>query len=156
MEKSMRFASLLLLFVFLGLTAQAQGTLQLGNSQDNPDPTMIEFEQTEYDLGTIKAGEIVKSTFKFKNIGDADLYIDNVKPSCACTALEFPKTAIKPGATGEIYAEIDTEDKEGDQVKYFSVMYNGNPPVERVKLIFKVLPPEGAVEQGQEDGTGIK
>ena len=117
---------------------------------------MIQFEHEVYDLGTLTAGEVAEGRFKFTNIGDADLIIDNVKPSCTCTTLEFPKEAIKPGESGEIYAEIDTEDKEGDQVKYFAVLFNGNPPVERVKMTFKVLPPADASPQGQEDGTGVK
>ena len=116
-----------------------QATAQLNlHSESSDELTLMEFEHSEYDLGVIKAGEIVKGTFKFKNIGKSDLLIEHVKPSCVCTTLEFPEDAIKPGETGEIYAEIDTKDKEGEQIKYFTVIYNGNPPVERVKLIFIV------------------
>lgn len=156
MEKMFRTLALLFIWVSFTTLAQAQGVLNIGAGDEEPDPTMIQFEHEEYDLGTLTAGEIAKGTFTFTNIGDADLIIDNVKPSCECTTLKFPKEPIKPGQSGEIYAEIDTADKEGDQVKYFAVLYNGNPPVERVKLTFKVLPPPGAVPQGEEDGNGIK
>lgn len=121
--------------LFFSLQASAQLNLQ---SEGSDALTLMEFEHTEYDLGTIKAGEVVKGTFKFKNIGKADLLIENVKPSCVCTTLEYPEEPLKPGQSGEIYAEIETDDKHGDQVKYFTVIYNGNPPVERVKLIFSI------------------
>ena len=156
MVQRFRISFLLLLLFVTAVSGFSQGTLQLGNDNDEPDPTMIQFEQEEYDLGTLTAGEVAKGTFKFTNTGDADLYIDNVKPSCECTTLEWPKEPIKPGKSGTIYAEIDTEDKEGDQVKYFAVLFNGNPPVERVKMVFKVLPHPDASPQGQEDGSGIK
>ena len=121
----------------LASTVQAQAVLNLNGSSGSTDElTLIEFEQSTYDLGTVKQGEMVKGSFKFKNIGKGDLLIDNVKPSCVCATLKYPEEAIKPGESGEIYVEIDTTDKEGEQVKYFTVIYNGNPPVERVKLIF--------------------
>jgi hypothetical protein len=156
MEKMMR--SLLMVAVLLITTglASAQGVLNTGTGDDPADPTIIQFEKTEYDLGTYTAGEMVKAVFKFKNVGDADLIIDTVKPSCKCSVLKWTETAIKPGGSGEVSAEIDTADKEGEQVKYFTVLYNGNPPVERVTLKFVVKAPEGAVEQGPTDGEEVK
>lgn len=134
----------------------AQPVLNGGSEDDPADPTSITFEKSEYDLGTVVAGEIVKASFKFKNTGDADLIIDTVKPSCKCSVLKWTETKIKPGGTGEVSAEIDTADKEGEQVKYFTVLYNGNPPVERVTLKFVVTAPEGAVEQAPTDGEEVK
>ena len=124
-------------FFCLLFSVQAKAQLNL-QSEGSNELTLMEFEHSTYDLGVLKAGEVAEGRFKFTNIGKADLVIENVKPSCACTTLEFPEDPIKPGESGEIYAEIDTEDKEGEQIKYFTVIYNGNPPVERVKLIFTV------------------
>jgi hypothetical protein len=153
LTRSLLFSFALLLF---GLPAFAQGLLNTGGGDDPADPTIIEFEKAEYDLGTYKAGESVKIVVPFKNAGDADLIIDNVKPSCACTVLEWTTTPLKPGGKGEIRAEIDTADMEGEKEKSFAVLYNGNPPVERVNIKFKVVPADGAVEQGDADGDGIK
>ena len=111
-------------------------------SADEPlDATTIAFEQTEYDLGTFVAGDTVHAVFKFKNTGESDLLIDAVKASCPCARLTYPEGIIKPQGTGEVQAAIDTADKAGDQVKYFTVLYNGNPPVERVALRFVVTQP---------------
>ena len=128
--------SFLLLFVLI-TTLSAQAQLNL-STEGETEETMIEFEQSEYDLGEVIAGDTVKGVFRFKNAGQAPLLIENVKPSCQCTSLEFPEKPIAPGAYGEIKAAIDTADKEGEQVKYFAVIYNGNPPVERVTLRFVV------------------
>lgn len=136
--------------------ASAQGVLNTGNGDDPADPTVIEFEKTSLDLGTFKAGDMVNVTYKFKNAGDADLILDFVKPSCSCAKLTYPEKPIKPGGTGEISATIDTADKEGHQEKYFTVMYNGNPPVERLTLTFEVSPPDGAAPQGDTDGSDVK
>lgn len=155
MEKTFRALLLVAFLLFVGNLASAQ-VLNTGGGDDPADPTIIEFEKTEYDLGTFKAGEIVKAVFKFKNVGDADLIIDTVKPSCKCSVLKWTEATVKPGGTGEVSAEIDTADKEGEQVKYFTVLYNGNPPVERVTLKFMVMAPDGAVEQGDADGDGMK
>ncbi|MEM1000741.1 MAG: DUF1573 domain-containing protein [Bacteroidota bacterium] len=125
-------------FLLLAVAVPAQPVLQLNGGGTSDELTLLEFEQSTYDLGTVKQGEVVKGSYKFKNIGKADLLIENVKPSCVCATLEFPEDVIPPGKGGEIYAEIDTSDKEGEQVKYFTVIYNGNPPVERVKLVFVV------------------
>ena len=135
MTATLKTFCLLLLCTLTGLSASAQLNLSSGEPTEE---TTIEFDQTEYDLGTVASGDTVKAVFRFKNAGQAPLLIEHVKPSCVCTQLEFPEKPIAPGAYGEIHAAIDTEDKTGDQTKYFSVIYNGNPPVERVTLRFVV------------------
>lgn len=156
MERLTRALLLMAILLFTTLGATAQGVLNTGNGDDPADPTIIAFEKTEYDLGTFKSGDIVKIVVPFKNAGDADLIIDTVKPSCKCTSLIYPETPIKPGGTGEIKAEIDTAEMVGDETKWFAVLYNGNPPMERVTVKFKVSPHEGAADQGDSDGDGIK
>jgi Protein of unknown function (DUF1573) len=137
MTAPLKTFSLLLLCCLSGLSASAQLNLSSGEPTEE---TTIAFDQTEYDLGTLTTGDTVKAVFRFKNAGQAPLVIEHVKPSCVCTQLDFPEKPIAPGAYGEISAAIDTEDKEGEQTKYFSVIYNGNPPVERITLRFVVTP----------------
>ncbi|MEM7036400.1 MAG: DUF1573 domain-containing protein [Bacteroidota bacterium] len=139
MKSQLRLTFLLALSFFAFQSLSAQQLLNLGGAEDSePDNTVIQFEKSEYDLGTVKKGEPAKGRFIFKNVGEAPLVIENVKPSCKCTELIYPEEAIAPGASGEIYAEISTDDKSGDQTKFFAVIYNGNPPVEHVKMIFKI------------------
>lgn len=157
MKLPIRTSILACLSLLLTQSLAAQTLLNLGGntSSDDPGVTMIEFEQTEMDLGEIKAGEMAIAEFKFRNTGEDVLIIDNVKPSCACASLEYTEEPIQPGGEGRIYTEITTDDKSGDQIKYFTVFYNGNPPVERVQLTFHVIPAEGDAS-GKETGTPEK
>ena len=45
------------------------------------DQPRIQFEETVYDWGTVYQNEKVPHVFKFKNVGKADLVIENVKSS---------------------------------------------------------------------------
>ena len=116
MERLNRVLLLTVAMLLMAFPAFSQGVLNTGNGDDPADPTIIQFEKLDYDLGTFKAGDPVKAAFTFKNVGDADLIIVRAPP-------------IKPGGTGEIKAEIDTADLEGKKEKSFAVIYNGNPPV---------------------------
>lgn len=104
-------------------------------------PTKIEFTETSYDFGEIKQGDVVEHTFVFKNVGDNDLILKNVKPTCGCTALDWPKEAVKPGETGEIQTRFNSRGKMGKQYKYFTVEYNGTPAIERVAFTGNVVAP---------------
>ncbi len=103
--------------------------------------TTIEFSETNYDFGEIKQGDVVEHTFTFKNTGDNDLVLKNVKPTCGCTALDWPKDPIKPGETGEIQTRFNSRGKRGKQYKYFTVFYNGSPEMERVAFTGNVVVP---------------
>lgn len=140
--KIKRYPILILLGLLFTTQLHAQTELNLfGGSDTESEPalTMIDFEETSHDFGKIHQGDTVRHVFRFKNIGDHPLLIENVKPSCTCTVLDFPQEAISPGGTGEIKAHIDTSDKSGRHTKYFAVIYNGNPHVERVELKFEII-----------------
>src|SRR5688572_20804082 len=47
---------------------------------EGPLPALA-FERTDYDFGTIKEGQKVNYTYKFKNNGQAPLIIQSVQPS---------------------------------------------------------------------------
>lgn len=131
----------------------------------NTPTTKIEFTETSFDFGEIKQGDVVEHTFVFKNVGDNDLILKKVKPTCGCTALDWPKEAVKPGETGEIQTRFNSRGKMGKQYKYFTVEYNGSPAVERVAFTGNVVapppPPAPKTAPGEEikrdaDGNEIK
>ena len=127
--------------LLLGMPSFGQQILGARSADEPLDATTIAFEQAEYDLGSYVAGDTVHAVFKFKNTGESDLLIDAVKASCPCARLTYPEGIIEPQETGEVQAAIGTADKAGGQVKDFTVLYNGNPPVERVTLRFVVTQP---------------
>jgi len=147
MEKVRLFS--LVLFATMGLfygcaTAQGTGSLSGGGGGLNlqPEPTgtdgqVITFEETHYELGTYQQGDVVELKVPFKSTGSEALEVTNVKPSCACSKLEWTDSPIPPGQEGAMEATIDTHDMEpGEKTKYFMFMYDGDPGVERVKVTF--------------------
>lgn len=87
----------------------------------------FQFEETEYNFGSIKQGQKIKKSFKFTNAGDADLIITNAKGSCGCTVPTYPEDPIKPGNSGIIEVEFNSEGKQGEQAKTVTLTANTSP-----------------------------
>ena len=82
------------------------------------------FDQPTHDYGFIMQGDKVKHDFNFKNIGDDDLLITRVKPSCGCTTPSYPKEIIPPGGSGKISVVFDSAGKLGRQIPKVDVYTN--------------------------------
>lgn len=89
--------------------------------------TEIEFEENEFDWGTITQGDKVSYIFKFTNTGNEPLLIKNAKGSCGCTVPQWPKEPIAPGAKGEIKVVFNSKGKMGMQSKRVTITANTNP-----------------------------
>ena len=81
-----------------GLAAQAQSAaVKPANAQEKVAGPQIQFEEVKYDFGSIKQGDVVDHTFKFKNVGTQPLVISNIGVSCGCTTPDWTKDPIMPG-----------------------------------------------------------
>ncbi|MEO9531681.1 MAG: DUF1573 domain-containing protein [Crocinitomicaceae bacterium] len=99
------------------------------------NPTEMSFEEMDYNFGEVKEGTQVKYTYKFKNTGDQNLILINVKGSCGCTVPEeWPKNPIAPGETGEIKVVFDSQDRVGNVRKNVRVEANTNPSLNVLTL----------------------
>ena len=108
----MKLASLLtILFSVLALSAFAQS-----------ESATLTFTEKAHEFGTIKQGDVVKHTFKYRNNSEEPIKITNVKPSCGCTVPSFSRDEIKPGETGEIFVKFNSAGKMGKQRKSITVM----------------------------------
>ena len=75
-------------------------TLCVANAKKMPE---IKFEKTTIDLGTFSQDDgIQKCVFRFTNVGNDKLIINNVHTSCGCTVAKFSEEPISPGGSGEI------------------------------------------------------
>lgn len=101
---------------------------------DHPK-TVVKFDKDTFDFGTIKDGDIVKHTYKFKNTGTHPLIIDDVIATCGCTIPSYTKTPIPPGQTGEIKISFNSKGKAGNVSKSITVISNAEE--ERIPLHFK-------------------
>lgn len=125
----------LLLFLFtplLGLKAQ-DNTLIKG--------ARIEFSEKVKDYGDILYGDSVNYSFKFTNTGNEKLVISDVKTTCICTTVEFPKDSIAAGQSGELKVTFRSAKQEGTgrQRKTISVISNAVNNYEQGVLIINIL-----------------
>lgn len=94
----------------------------------------ISFDKDLHDFGTIKEGEKVTYSFRFKNTGKGDLIIQTASGSCGCTVPEIPEKPIKPGETGFIKVQFNSEGRVGVQEKQVTVVSNTIPNTTIVKI----------------------
>ncbi len=72
-------------------------------AQDAAKPVSgISWKSNTIDLGKIEQGKPVTVEFEFTNPSMVPLIIMSVRPSCGCTAADYPKESIAPGKSGII------------------------------------------------------
>lgn len=127
--------------------APSDGVVPAGTVTDPNAPTLepeqlttMEAEHDTYDFGKITQGDVVKHKFIIKNTGENNLVLENVKPSCGCTAIEWPREPIAPGATAEIEAQFNSTGKIGAQHKNITITYNGADRIVYLTFTGEVVP----------------
>lgn len=84
----------------------------------------MEFDAIQHDFGNLNEGDIVKHTYKFKNVGSAPLIINNVQVQCGCTTPSYTKTPVPPNGEGSIELQFDSSGKSGPQHKTATIFAN--------------------------------
>ncbi|HRY98166.1 MAG TPA: DUF1573 domain-containing protein [Bacteroidales bacterium] len=105
----MKTAISFLFILFSALTLLGQPRTPAPQPASAPAP-VFGWDQEEKDFGTINMGVPVKAEFTFRNTGKAPLVIKDVRKSCGCTTVSFPREPILPGRSGTISAEYDASD----------------------------------------------
>ena len=106
---------------------------------EGPIPS-LEWNETEWDFGTINEGDVVEHAYSFKNTGQAPLIIESAKPSCGCTVPSWTKEPIPVGGTGEILVKFDSKGKPNIQNKTVTVTANTWPKVTTLRFKTFVTP----------------
>lgn len=101
-----------LLFVAVLLTACGERKVAV-----TEDAAEIKFDTLSHDFGTIPPDTRVSYDFVFHNIGSTYLHLEDIKPTCSCTAAKYPKGGIEPGETAAITI---TYDSHGSSPGHFS------------------------------------
>lgn len=106
----------------LALTAVTfgQDKTEKAPGQDAPK---LSVDNTKFEFGKVKEGDVISHVFKIKNEGTAELVITNVSPACGCTASDFTKT-LAPGAEGSITLSVKTAGMSGWTERYADVISN--------------------------------
>ena len=98
------------------------------------------FSKTEHDFGTINEGDIVETTFNFKNTGKSELIITKAVGSCGCTVPEWPKEPIAVGGEGTIKVKFNSRGKPNNQRKTVTLTTNTAQGKETVVIKAQVTP----------------
>lgn len=101
--------------------------------------TIISFDDTKHDFGTITEGEKVIHSYHFKNIGDKPLFISNAVASCGCTVPSYPKEPIPPGAEGNIEVEFNSTNRVGQQRKNVLIYSNAQEEAMSIGFVAEVV-----------------
>ncbi len=112
------------MFVLLGSVTMAMAQAQ------------IKFEKTSHNFGTFSENDPkVSCTFKFTNVGNEPLVINQALASCGCTVPEYTKTPIQPGESGEIKVTYNGVGKvPGHFKKNITVRSNGTVEISRLYI----------------------
>jgi len=102
---------------------------------DTANYSSIEWiDSTDQNLGTIKEGQVVDLSWRFKNVGTKPLIITHVSAGCGCTVPDPPKEPIAPGKEGKIEAKFNTSGQTGNPMK--SVIVRANTKQQEYQLNF--------------------
>lgn len=122
-----------------GLNSDIVNNPNSANSKDtNKNVPIFKFSEESFNFGTIKEGAKVHHTFKFKNVGNADLVISNAHGSCGCTIPTFSSKPVPPGGDGEIEVSFNSTGKGGVQDKTVTIIANTIPNSHTVHIMGEV------------------
>ncbi len=119
---------LLLLFpvLFVLFSASHASAQTLKAVDDTQNVGKVEWLNRSAGTGKIPFGVPVTREFKFKNISRENLMLLQVRTTCHCVSIEWPREPIAPGETGIIRATYDAQ-REGEFYKIISVNTNFDP-----------------------------
>ena len=98
-----------------------------------PDPidsskfTTVQWIDSLKDFGTVKDGEKVNISFRFKNTGEFPLIVQSVAPSCGCTVPEYTDAPVLPGKEGFVKAVFNSANQHATVHKTINVAMNTKP-----------------------------
>ncbi|TXE16476.1 DUF1573 domain-containing protein [Psychroflexus gondwanensis] len=103
-----------------------QSKKEIAEDRDSKEQSfpVMEFEEKEFDFGTVDEGEVVEHTFVFTNTGDAPLIVSNATASCGCTVPTWTKEAVAPGDNGEMLVKFNTSGKQNQQMAQVRITGN--------------------------------
>jgi hypothetical protein len=119
-------------FISSGLQAQAPPTA----APASEPRTRVEWSRDTVDFGEIEEGAYVLDSFIVKNTGDAPYIIREIKTTCNCELIKYPKKPILPGQSATIRIEFDSHFKSG-VVTPGLVVYDNSIPNRRSILYLK-------------------
>lgn len=108
-------------------------------SDDPENKPVIEFVKTVHDFGKIVQGEVVGTTFIFKNTGKSNLIIRDANASCGCTVPRWDEEPVPPGEEGTLEVVFDSSGRIGKQSKSITFHTNADNATTILSIKAEVL-----------------
>lgn len=123
MKTLYRFVFLLFVLFCFALTLQAQ-------------PKLAVKEGSQFQLGEVKEGVVLKKQLTLMNVGTELLTIDDIRTSCGCAIAKTEKKQLKAGETTTLSINIDTKDSKGPLKKQVFITTNESKDKEYEIVMF--------------------
>lgn len=104
-----------------------------GQTQPSAPAPKIKFDETKFSFGRVLAGTKIYHEFTFTNVGDAELVISNIKPTCGCTIFTEWSKNVPPGGKGTIPMEFNSTNMKG--VVQRNTIVHSNDPATPVSVL---------------------
>lgn len=99
----------------------------LNRGVDKIPRTTVSWNRDTIRFGQVEEGSIVIDSFRVTNTGVYPYIVRDVKASCDCTVLQFPKFPVMPGETATVRVEFDSQGKIGRATPGIVVYDNSTP-----------------------------
>ena len=124
----------ILLLLLLALNGAAQGV-----------PTWLE---SRHDFGTIRESDgKVSCTMRVVNTGDSALTMAHVRTACGCTAVDYTRSPIAPGDTGQVVITYSPANRPGEFAKDVWVFGTGRPNRSQLTITGNVIPAPATLDE---------
>jgi hypothetical protein len=116
-----------LAFAFLALTLPAAAQDAAGKPAPASAPApRIAVEPESFDFGKAQQEKTLEKEFRIRNLGAADLVIEDVVTTCSCSVAEGYAKVVKPGSSTPLRVKLKTNNTFGRLVR--SVLVKSNDP----------------------------
>lgn len=129
----MKYGSMSILLGFL-VVAFCQGVARAA-----PE---LRFSEETVDIGEVAKDSVHELEFRFVNVGEDTLVIEDIKTGCTCTVTELPQKEYTPGETGRLSVRMTAALCSG--TKNFEVTVLSNDPLRpdiRLHVVSTVVTP---------------
>lgn len=116
-------------------------------AQDEPTSAMV-FDSYEWDFGPInEADGPVSHTFRFVNISNNPIQIDNVATSCGCTTVNYSTEPIHGGEEGQLTVVFDPSRYSGSVFREVEILTKDRHNYASLSIFADVTPIPMGLEQ---------
>ena len=99
----------------------------LNHGLDKVPRTTVSWNRDTIRYGEVEEGTIVLDSFRVTNTGVYPYIVKDVRTSCDCTVLQYPKFPVMPGETATVRIEFDSQGKIGPTAPAIVIHDNSGP-----------------------------